>query len=51
MMHQIEVIHHEFQQQLSSELDKLSNMSTREYHILHVKDEEDGTPIWCILIV
>jgi hypothetical protein len=30
---------------LPSELDKLSDMSTGEQHIIHIKDEEDGTPI------
>jgi hypothetical protein len=36
---------------LQSELGKLSDMSTREQHIIHVKDEEDGTPVGCILTV
>jgi hypothetical protein len=26
-------------------------MSTGEQHIVHVEDEEDGTPIWCVLTV
>jgi hypothetical protein len=34
---------------LLSELGKLSDMPTGEQHILHVKDEEDGTPIGCVL--
>jgi hypothetical protein len=51
MMRQTKVLHREFQQHLWSELGKLSDMSTREQHIIHVKDDEDGTPIRCILTV
>jgi hypothetical protein len=39
------------QQHLPSELGKLSDVSTGEQHIIHVKDEEDGTPIGCVLAV
>jgi hypothetical protein len=45
------LLHCEFKQHLSSELNKFSDMSTREQHIVHVKDEEDGTPIGCILTI
>jgi flagellar biosynthesis regulator FlbT len=36
---------------LPSELGKLSDMSTGEQHIIHIKDEEDGTPIRCVLTI
>jgi hypothetical protein len=51
MMCRTKVLHREFQQHLPSELGNLSNMSTGEQHIIHVKDEEDGTPIGCVFTV
>jgi flagellar biosynthesis regulator FlbT len=36
---------------LPSELGKLSDMSTGEQHIIHIKDEEDGTPVRCVLTI
>jgi hypothetical protein len=51
VMRRTEVFNSELQQHLPSELDKLSDMSTGEQHIIHVKDEEDGTPIGCVLTV
>jgi hypothetical protein len=45
------VIHCEFQQLLLSELGKLSDMSTGEQHIVYVEEEEDGTPIKCVLTI
>jgi hypothetical protein len=51
MMRRTKVLHHELQQQLPSELGKLSDVSTGEQHIIHVKDEEDGTPVVCVLTV
>jgi hypothetical protein len=50
-MRRTKVLHREFQQHLRSELGKLSDMSTEEEHIIHVQDEEDGTPIWCVLTI
>jgi hypothetical protein len=49
MMCRTKVLHCEFQQHLLLELGKLSHMSTGEQHIVHIEDEENGTPIWCIL--
>jgi hypothetical protein len=51
VMSRTKVFLSELQQHLSSELGKLSDMSTEEQHIIHVKDEEDGTPVGCVLIV
>jgi hypothetical protein len=48
-MRRTKVLHSELQQHLSSELGKLSDMSTGEQHIIHIKDEEDGTPVRCVL--
>jgi hypothetical protein len=36
---------------MPSELGKLSDMSTGEQHIIHIKDEEDGTTVGCILTI
>jgi hypothetical protein len=43
MMPQTEVLRRELQQ--------LFDMSTAEQHIIHVKDEEDVTPIGCVLTI
>jgi hypothetical protein len=51
MMRRTEVLHRKLQQHLPSELGKVSDMSTREQHIVHVEDEEDGTPIRCVLTI
>jgi hypothetical protein len=51
MMRRTKVLHSELQQHLSSELGKLSDMSTGEQHIIYIKDEEDGTPVGCVLNV
>jgi hypothetical protein len=51
VMPRTKVLHSELQQHLSSELGKLSDMSTGEQHIVHVKDEEDGTLLGCVLTV
>jgi oxalate decarboxylase/phosphoglucose isomerase-like protein (cupin superfamily) len=48
-MRRTEVLHSELQKHLPSELGKLSDMLTGEQHIIHIKDEEDGTPIGCVL--
>jgi hypothetical protein len=50
-MRRTKVLYSELQQYLTSELGKLSDMSTEEQHIIHIKDEEDGTPVGCILDV
>jgi hypothetical protein len=50
-MRRTKVLHCELQQHLPSELDKLSDMSTGEQHIIHIKDEEDWTPVGCVLDV
>jgi hypothetical protein len=34
---------------MPSELSKLSDVSTREQHIVHIEDEEDGTTVGCVL--
>jgi hypothetical protein len=44
IMRWTKVLHCEFQQHFPSELGKLSDMSTEEQHIVHLEDEEDGTP-------
>jgi hypothetical protein len=36
---------------MPSELGKLSNMSTGEQHIVHIKDEKDGTTVECVFTV
>jgi hypothetical protein len=51
VMRQTKVFHSEPQQHLLSELGKLVDMSTGEQHIIHIKDEEDGTIVGCVLDV
>jgi hypothetical protein len=51
VMRRTKVLHSELQQHLPSELGKLSDMSTGEEHIIYIKDEEDGTPVGCVLDV
>jgi hypothetical protein len=51
VMRRTKVLHSELQQRLPSELGKLCDMSTGEQHIIHIKDEEDGTPVGCVLDV
>jgi hypothetical protein len=36
---------------MPSELGKVSDMSTGEQHIIHIKDEEDGTTVGCVLTI
>jgi hypothetical protein len=47
VMRRTKVLHCELHQHLPSELGKLFDMSTGEQHIIHIKDEEDGTPVGC----
>jgi hypothetical protein len=51
MMRRTKVLHSKLQQQLPSELGKLSDMSTGEQHIIHIEDEEDGCTVGCVLDV
>jgi hypothetical protein len=51
MVRRTKVLHSELQQHVPSELGKLSNMSTGEQHIIHIKDEEDGTPVKCVFTI
>jgi hypothetical protein len=50
-MRRNKVLHSELQQHVPSELGRLSDMSTGEQHIIHIEDEEDGTPVECVLNV
>jgi hypothetical protein len=36
---------------MTLELGKLSDMSIGEQHIIHIKDEEDGTTVGCVLTI
>jgi hypothetical protein len=51
VMRRTKVLHSKLQQHLPSELGKLSDISTGEQHIIHIKDEKDGTPVGCVLNV